>query len=94
MSLSIYEVKHGMLIREFNKYVREHPRFAAKIPPQARIILQLEGDEEFNRWSEQIGRAHLEADRPVLYVVIKKLQPDRSRIQKLDVVMAEGRSQR
>lgn len=27
VSLSAYEVKHGMLIREFNKYVREHPRF-------------------------------------------------------------------
>ncbi len=88
MRLSPYEVKHGMLIREFNKYVREHPRFAAKIPPNARIILQLEGDEGFNRWSEQIGRAHLEANQPIVYVVIKKLQPDRSRIQKLDVVMA------
>ncbi len=88
MSLSPYEVKHGMLIREFNKYVREHPRFAAKIPSNARIILQLEGDEEFNRWSEQIGRAHVEPDQPVLYVIIKKLQPDRSRIQKLAVVTA------
>jgi len=88
MSLSSYEMKHGMLIREFNKYVREHPRFAAKIPSNARIILQIEGDEEFNRWSEQIGRAHLEPDQPVLYVVIKKLQPDRSRIQKLDLVTA------
>jgi hypothetical protein len=88
MSLSPYEAKHGMLIREFNKYVREHPRFAAKIPPSARIILQIEGDEEFNRWSEQLGRSHLEPGQPVVYVVIKKLQPDRSRIQKLDLVPA------
>ncbi|MCS6937171.1 MAG: hypothetical protein NZ610_01180 [Candidatus Bipolaricaulota bacterium] len=86
MSLSIYEVKHGMLIREFNKYVREHPRFAAKIPANARIILQLEGDEEFNRWSEQLGRSHLEPGQPVLFVIIKHLRPDRSRIQSLELV--------
>lgn len=88
MSLSFYEMKHGMLIREFNKYVREHPRFAARIPANARIILQLEGDEEFNRWSEQIGRSHLEPGQPVLYVVIKKLQPDRSRIREVEVMTA------
>jgi hypothetical protein len=86
MSLSSYEVKHSMLIREFNKYVREHPRFEAKIPSNARIILQLEGDEEFNAWSERVGRSHLEPNQPVLYVVIKKLRPDRSRIQELDLV--------
>lgn len=88
MSLSSYEMKHGMLIREFNKYVREHPRFAAKIPANARIILQLEGDEEFNRWSERIGRSHLEPGQLVLYVVIKKLQPDRSRIREVEVMTA------
>lgn len=88
--LTALERKHGMLIREFNKYVREHPRFAAKIPKDARIILQVEGDEEFNRWSEQIGRAHLEKGQPVLYVIIKRLKPERSRIQELELVTEES----
>ncbi|MBI1741447.1 hypothetical protein HYR54_00060 [Candidatus Acetothermia bacterium] len=85
MSLSTLEIKHGMLIREFNKYVREHPRFVAKIPKNARVILQLEGDEEFNRWSERLGLLHLKDNQPVLYVNIKKMRQDRSRIQKLEL---------
>jgi hypothetical protein len=61
-------------------------RGTAYQPSSARIILQLEGDEEFNAWSERVGRSHLEPNQPVLYVVIKKLRPDRSRIQELDLV--------
>ena len=90
MSLSAMEHKHGVLIREFNQYVREHPRFAAKVPENARIILQLEGDEEFNRWSERIGRSHLEKGQSVLFVVIKKLRPTRSRIQELELVTTQS----
>ena len=85
MSLSTLEIKHGILIKEFNKYVREHPRFAAKIPENARIILQLEGDKEFNRWSERLALLHLVDNQPVLYVNIKKMRQDRSRIQKLEL---------
>jgi len=90
MSLSTLEHKHGLLIREFNKYVREHPRLAAKIPENARVILQLEGDEEFNRWSERIGHSHLAEGQAVLYVVIKKLRPDRSRIQQLELTVTHS----
>lgn len=33
---------------EFDRYLREHPEFADKIPDNAQVILLLEGDEEFN----------------------------------------------
>jgi len=39
------------LIFELEKYILEPPEFAERIPQEAIISLQIEGDEEFNRWS-------------------------------------------
>jgi hypothetical protein len=55
-------------------------------PPTLASSYNSKGNEEFNAWSERVGRSHLEPNQPVLYVVIKKLRPDRSRIQELDLV--------
>lgn len=42
--LSLTLQKNTELIKEFNRYVREHPQFAEQIPNDAAVILQLEGD--------------------------------------------------
>ena len=41
--MSIYERKNTQLIKEFNRYVREHPEFADDIPKNAVVVMQLEG---------------------------------------------------
>lgn len=46
--IDILEKKHAILITEFDRYVVEHPEFAKKIPQNAQIVLQVEGDEEYN----------------------------------------------
>ena len=71
---------------EFDRYVREHPEFGAKIPDNAQVILLLDGDEEFNNWSTHIGREQAERGRPLIYVMIKKLGPAHSRIEDLSLV--------
>ena len=43
--------KNSMLVREFDKYILEHPEFADRIPDDALVVIQLEGDEEFNTWA-------------------------------------------
>jgi len=49
--MNIMERKNTELIKEFDRYIREHPEYADSIPKNALVIMQLEGDEEFNQWS-------------------------------------------
>jgi hypothetical protein len=75
-----------LLISEFNQYVFEHPDVLEKIPSGAIVVLQLEGDEEYNAWSRRMAEAGREPDRPVAYFCIRKLAPARSRILEGEVL--------
>lgn len=83
--MNVMERKNTELVKEFNAYVREHPEFAEQIPNNAVVIMQLEGDEEFNQWSVNLAEGHRKEDRPVVYIRIKKIKPIRSRIEELEV---------
>ena len=83
--MNIMERKNSVLFIEFNRYVSEHPEFADSIPNYAIVIMQLEGDEEFNRWSLELAKCHAEKSQPVIYVRIKKIKPIRSRIEELEL---------
>jgi len=82
--MNIMERKNTDLIKEFNRYVRERPDFANNIPNNAIIIMQLEGDKDFNKWSLELAKSHAEKDQPIIYVKIKKMRPIRSRIEELE----------
>jgi hypothetical protein len=73
------------LIFEFEKYVLEHPEFAERIPQGAIISLQLEGDEEFNRWSQELAKSQARAGQPLVYVGVKRLGSVRSRIEEMEL---------
>ncbi|MBM4331186.1 MAG: hypothetical protein FJ117_08180 [Deltaproteobacteria bacterium] len=83
--MNVMERKNTDLIKEFNRYIREHPDFADAIPQNAFVIMQLEGDEEFNNWSCQLAKSHTEKDEPVVFVRIKKIMPIRTRIKELEL---------
>jgi len=83
--MNIMERKNTDLIKEFNRYIREHPEFADNIPNNAIVIMQLEGDEEFNKWSLNLAKIHTENDQPLIFVRIKKIKPVRSRIEELEL---------
>ena len=40
--------KNTMLVREFDRYVLEHPEFAERIPENALVVMQIVGDTDFN----------------------------------------------
>ncbi len=84
--MNTYEKRNSLLGMEFDRYLREHPEFIDKIPENAQVILLLEGDEEFNKWSARIGKEQAEQDQPLLYVTIKKLAPAHSRIEELSLM--------
>ncbi len=85
--MNIMERRNMELIKEFKRYVREHPEFAESIPDNALAVMQLEGDEEFNEWSRGMAKKHAEEGQPVVYIRIKKIRPIRSRIDELEVAI-------
>ena len=74
------EVKNSILVTEFDRYIMEHPEFAAKIPQKAHIVLQVEGDEEYNEWTKKLAREQTEEGQPIVFVLIRELAPARSRL--------------
>ena len=80
--------KNSMLVREFDKYILEHSEFADKLPDNALIVMQIEGDDEFNKWAQKTGKSASEENTPIVYVTITELIPVRSRIKKLKLERA------
>jgi len=80
--------KNTMLVREFDRYILEHPGFSEKIPDNALVVMQVDGDDEFNEWARRTAQSMAEKENPIVYVTITKLVPVRSRIEKLKVEMA------
>jgi hypothetical protein len=73
--------QHTLLIQEFNQYLFDHPaEFLTHIPQGAVIVLQLGGDEEYNRWSRRAAEKTRGEGQPLAFVEILKLAPARSRL--------------
>ena len=86
--MNFFEKKNTELIKEFNCYIREHPELAEQIPDDAIVIMQLEGDEEFNRWARGLAESHRGERYPLVFIRIKELRPIRSRIERLELEKA------
>ena len=79
--------KNSVLVREFDKYVLEHPEFANQIPDNALVVIQIDGDEEFNSWARETAQQVAEKGTDIVYVTITELKPVRSRIEKMKLEM-------
>ncbi len=75
--------KNTMLVREFDKYILEHPEFAERIPDNALVVMQMEGDEEFNKWAKEVAQNIADEQKPPIYITVTELKPVRSRIDEL-----------
>ena len=76
------------LIFGFEKYVLEHPEFAAKIPKDAVVFMQIVGDPKFNRWTERQAKKQAGKESRLVLITVKKLRPVRSRIDALNLEFA------
>ena len=83
--MNVFEQKNSELVTEFDRYVREHPDYADRIPDHALVAMLVEGEEEFNRWSQEGAKRQAEKGQPIVYVKIKKIQPVRSPIQEMEL---------
>jgi hypothetical protein len=81
-----FEQKNAELVTEFDRYVIEHPQFAESIPDGALVVLQVEGDKDFNEWSRKLADRQVQKGQKIVYVKIKKIRPVYSRIEELELV--------
>lgn len=78
--MNVYERRNAILGVEFDRYVRDHPAFAARIPRGAQVVLQLPDDPKFNAWARRLAKQQREAGQPVVLVTIGRVQPLKSRL--------------
>jgi len=79
----IFAEKNSLIVKEFDRYILEHPEYAEKIPNDALVVMQIDGDEEFNNWAREAALSVGEKGKPIVYITITELKPVRSRIEKL-----------
>lgn len=73
-----YEKKQAVLVTEFDRYVMEHPELAAQIPIGAQVVIQVEGDGEFNLWAKALAQRQREQGQAVVFVHVKGLYARRT----------------
>ena len=55
-----FERKNAQLVTEFDRFIIENPEFADSIPDRALVAMQLEDDDEVNRWSRNLAQKQAE----------------------------------
>lgn len=72
--------KHLIFSTEFDRYVIEHPEFAAKIPLNAMVVFLPKDDQELCRINMEMAEKQREEGQQVVYVHIGKIAPQISRL--------------
>jgi len=70
--MSNYTSFLAMISTEFQRYLMENEALADKIPVNALIVFQVEGDNAFNEWHKETSLKNREAEQRVIYVSVKK----------------------
>ncbi len=71
--MTTYERKNTQLIALFDELTRRRPDLLGEIPSSVALVMQIDGDEEFNRWAREVAE-HNSPDRPKLLVVFRFAQ--------------------
>ncbi len=72
----------AMLSTEFHKYLIDNQQLDEKIPPNAMVIFQVDGDDAFNRWHKDMSLRNREKDQPMILIRVKSWR-DHSSIEEL-----------
>ena len=62
---------------EFTRYLLAHPEMERKIPKGAQVVLLPDYDEKLRRFNLKNSKRQREEGQPLIYVRIKKLNPER-----------------
>jgi len=78
-----------MLSSEFQRYLMENEEDAEKLPKNALVIFQVEGEPDFNRWNQEVSLRNREEGQEVRYVRVRKWRKH-SAIEEVSFVSATG----
>jgi len=68
--------RQAELMSEFARYVVDHPEVDDVLPEHAYIFFEMEGENEFNRYSRELAEnRHREDGAPIVLVRVKGLAP-------------------
>jgi hypothetical protein len=71
-----------MLTAQFNTFVTTHLEWAADvIPDNAAILVEVEGDHEFNEWSRELMHASVEPGQAIFPVLFQRVQNDDAKME-------------
>jgi hypothetical protein len=79
-----------MLSTEFQRYLMENEQLGDKIPLNAMVVFQVNGEDGFNSWHKDVSLRNREKDQPVIFISVKRWR-EHSSIQELH--LAEGGEQ-
>ncbi len=74
---------------EFDKFVIEHPEVLDKIPDGAQLIFLPEYDPELCAENLKLSKSVTETKKPIIYIKLNKLSPQRSRIKQVTIELAK-----
>ena len=75
---------------EFDKFIIEHSELLGQIPQGDQLVFLPEYDPELCKENLRLIESHREKDKPVVYIRLKRLAPQKSRIQKLTIELAKA----
>ena len=61
-----------MLSTEFQRYLMENEKLGERIPINAMVVFQVDGDDDFNRWHKNTSLRNQEKDQPVILIKVKR----------------------
>lgn len=82
--------KNLLIGAEFDKFVLEHPEVMEQIPDGAQFIFLPEYDPELCEANLKFTKSAIEKDKPVIYIRLKKLSPQKSRIKHVTFELAKA----
>ncbi len=77
--------KNLIFSTEFDRYIIEHPEFAAKVPLNAQVVFLPDDDEELCRVNMEIAEKQREEGQQVVYVHIGGVSPQLSRLTRVSL---------
>ena len=77
----------AMVSTEFHRYLIENEDFAEKVPANALVIFQIEGENAFNSWHKETSLRNRESEQPVILVNVRRWRKHSS-IEELNLAEA------
>lgn len=74
---------------EFDKFIIEHPEVLDQIPDGAQLVFLPEYDTELCTENLKLSKSLAGKGKPIIFIKLKKLSPQKSRIRKVTIEFAK-----